>query len=85
MGYARFIHGHGIQTFYTAIIVASDSEQHPNPVLSPKCLCPAAKLLVVPCGARKQSVIESLKKKTDENVLECFGQSSCSRFRDYIA
>ena len=34
-------------------------------ILSPKCLCPAAKLLV--------------QWKTYENVLECFGQSSSSR------
>ena len=36
-------------------------------ILSPKCLCPVAKLLVVH-GARKQ-LIESLKKKTDRIYL----------------
>ena len=83
------------------IIATSSSEQHPNPVLSqdlsvtmkrdvkmilsPNCLCPAAKLLVVQWRSQTIDRSESVKKRTDENVLECFRQSSCSRFGDYIA
>ena len=37
------------------------------------------------CYSARKQLIESLKKKTDENVLECFGKSSCSRFEDDIA